>query len=75
MALLMGGVGGAAGSEFMADFPAVRRVMLLASLAMVAAAVVQVWRHRASATTRYLGSASAILALIVLAWSVAQLGV
>lgn len=75
MALLMGGLGGLAGSDFMTDFPAVRRIMLLASLAMVGVAVARVWRHRASPASRYAGGASAVLALGMIAWAVAQFGV
>jgi hypothetical protein len=74
MALLLAGIGGAAGTSVMDSVPAVRWAMVLMSAVMVGLAIVRVWRHRHSPVARYVGGASAVLAVGVLAWSIAEIG-
>jgi hypothetical protein len=71
--LLLGGMGGAAGAGMMDGRPVVGWTMLAASAAMAGVAVVRVWRHRRSSSARYVGLASAALAIGVLVWSIARL--
>jgi hypothetical protein len=73
MLIMALGLGGA-GATFMQAYPAVRRVMLLISLTMVAVNAVSLRRGAMSARMRLWVVFFSILTLVLVVWSVIQFG-
>jgi hypothetical protein len=73
MLLLAIGLGGA-GMTFMATFPLVRRVMLLMSLAMVAAMGYQARDAKRPTSMRITAAISIVVTVGLVVWSIIQFG-
>lgn len=72
--LLIGAGLGAAGMTLLSN-PVVRHAMLAMSLVAVGVTIYQFWYHQRELPARILGSASVLVTLGLLAWSVGQFGV
>ncbi len=73
MLLFSIGLGGA-GASFIAEFPLIRRIMLLLSLAMVAAIGYRLRNTRRPRSMRIAGAVSIAVTLGLAGWSVMQFG-